>query len=137
MGPKGGVHGATLGLQEKFGVARVFDTSLSEEGIVGRAVGMALAGLMPVAEIQFRKYADPAAEQLNDCGTLRWRTHNRFAAPHRGAHAGRFLQVRRSMAQPDQRGAPGCMASGWQVAVPSNAQDAVGLLRARCAATTR
>ena len=81
VGPKGGVHGATLGLQEKYGVGRVFDTSLSEEGIVGRAVGLALAGLMPVAEIQFRKYADSAAEQLNDCGTLRWRTANRFAAP--------------------------------------------------------
>ena len=81
VGPKGGVHGATLGLQEKYGAARVFDTSLSEEGIIGRAVGMALAGLLPVAEIQFRKYAEPAAEQLNDCGTLRWRTHNRFAAP--------------------------------------------------------
>ena len=36
---------------------------------------------MPVAEIQFRKYADPAAEQLNNCGTMRWRTANRFAAP--------------------------------------------------------
>src|SRR4029077_18549041 len=65
VGPKGGVHGATLGLQDKYGAARVFDTSLSEEGIIGRAVGMALAGLLPVAEIQFRKYADPAAEQLN------------------------------------------------------------------------
>ena len=42
---------------------------------------MAAAGLMPVPEIQFRKYADPAAEQLNDCGTMRWRTANRFAAP--------------------------------------------------------
>ena len=81
VGRKGGVHAATLGLQEKFGVARVFDTSLSEEGIIGRAVGMAAAGLMPVPEIQFRKYADPAAEQLNDCGTMRWRTVNRFAAP--------------------------------------------------------
>ena len=81
VGRKGGVHAATLGLQEKFGASRVFDTSLSEEGIIGRAVGMALAGLMPVPEIQFRKYADPAAEQLNDCGTMRWRTNNRFAAP--------------------------------------------------------
>src|SRR6185312_1450995 len=81
VGPKGGVHGATLGLQEKYGVERIFDTSLSEEGIIGRAVGMSLAGLARVEEIQFRKYADPAAEQLNDCGTMRWRTQNRFAAP--------------------------------------------------------
>ena len=81
VGRKGGVHAATLGLQKEFGIDRVFDTSLSEEGIIGRAVGMALAGLVPVPEIQFRKYADPAAEQLNDCGTMRWRTANRFAAP--------------------------------------------------------
>jgi 2-oxoisovalerate dehydrogenase E1 component len=81
VGPKGGVHAVTLGLQEKFGVDRVFDTSLNEEGIVGRAVGMALAGLMPVPEIQFRKYAEPATEQINDCGTMRWRTANRFSAP--------------------------------------------------------
>ncbi|MGH6783378.1 MAG: thiamine pyrophosphate-dependent enzyme, partial [Sphingomicrobium sp.] len=81
VGPKGGVHAVTLGLQERFGVERVFDTSLNEEGIVGRAVGMALAGLMPVPEIQFRKYAEPATEQIHDCGTMRWRTANRFAAP--------------------------------------------------------
>src|SRR6202451_2440591 len=88
VGRKGGVHAATLGLQDKFGVERVFDTSLSEEGIIGRAVGMALAGLMPVPEIQFRKYAEPAAEQLNDCGSMRWRTANRFAAPLVGRMAG-------------------------------------------------
>ena len=81
VGPKGGVHAVTLGLQDKHGDKRVFDTSLSEEGIIGRAVGMAMAGLVPVPEIQFRKYADPAVEQLNDCGTMRWRTNNRFAAP--------------------------------------------------------
>src|SRR5690606_22309961 len=80
IGPKGGVHAVTMGLQEKFGPKRVFDTSLSEEGIIGRAVGMALAGLVPVPEIQFRKYAEPATEQINDCGTIRWRTNNRFAA---------------------------------------------------------
>src|SRR4029450_13087058 len=81
VGVKGGVHLVTEGLQKEFGVGRVFDTSLSEEGIVGRAVGMAVAGLMPVAEIQFRKYADPAHEQLNNCCTMRWRTANRFCAP--------------------------------------------------------
>ena len=81
VGRKGGVHLVTEGLQKQFGAERVFDTSLSEEAIIGRAVAMAISGLMPVAEIQFRKYADPATEQLNNCGTMRWRTANRFAAP--------------------------------------------------------
>ncbi len=103
VGRKGGVHAATLGLQERFGEDRVFDTSLSEEGIIGRAVGMALAGLVPVPEIQFRKYAEPAAEQLHDCGTIRWRTPTICRADG-GAHAGRLPQVRRSLAQPVQRG---------------------------------
>ncbi len=129
VGPKGGVHAATMGLQETYGAARVFDTSLSEEGIIGRSVGMALAGLMPVAEIQFRKYADPAMEQLNNCGTIRWRTHNRFSAPIVVRMPGGFFKV----------GDPWhsvcnevlfAHAVGWQVAFPSNAEDAVGLLRA-------
>ena len=81
VGLKGGVHAVTLGLQEQFGERRVYDTGLSEEAIIGRAAGMSLAGLLPVPEIQFRKYADPATEQLNNCGTLRWRTANRFASP--------------------------------------------------------
>ncbi len=129
VGPKGGVHAATMGLQEEFGEARVFDTSLSEEGIIGRSVGMALAGLMPVAEIQFRKYADPAAEQLNNCGTIRWRTANRFAAPIVVRMPGGYFKC----------GDPWHSVSGevlwahavgWQVCFPSNAEDAVGLLRA-------
>jgi 2-oxoisovalerate dehydrogenase E1 component len=128
VGPKGGVHGATLGLQDKYGVARVFDTSLSEEGIIGRAVGMALAGLRPVAEIQFRKYADPAAEQLNDCGTLRWRTHNRFAAPVVVRMPGGFFKCGDPWHSQTNEVAF-VHAIGWQVAVPSNAEDAVGLLR--------
>lgn len=129
VGPKGGVHAATMGLQETFGVGRVFDTSLSEEGIVGRAVGMALCGLMPVTEIQFRKYVDPATEQINNCGTIRWRTANKFAAPIVVRIPGGFFKC----------GDPWHSVSGeviwahaigWQVAYPSNAEDAVGLLRA-------
>ncbi len=128
IGPKGGVHAVTLGLQDKYGIGRVFDTSLSEEGIIGRAVGLALAGLMPVPEIQFRKYAEPALEQINDCGTMRWRTANRFAAPmvlripvgffkcgdpwHSQTNEVQFVHN-----------------PGWLVAAPSNAEDAVGLLR--------
>lgn len=129
VGPKGGVHGATLGLQERHGAARVFDTSLSEEGIIGRAVGLALAGLLPVPEIQFRKYADPATEQLNDCGTMRWRTANRFAAPMVVRMPVGFLKCGDPWHSQTNEVA-WVHGIGWRVAVPSNAEDAVGLLRA-------
>ena len=129
IGPKGGVHGVTLGLQERFGAARVFDTSLSEEGIIGRAVGMALAGLMPVPEIQFRKYAEPATEQINDCGTMRWRTNNRFAAPMVVRVPGGFFKCGDPWHSQTNEVAF-VHNPGWKVAVPSNAEDAVGLLRA-------
>jgi 2-oxoisovalerate dehydrogenase E1 component len=128
VGPKGGVHGATLGLQEKHGNARVFDTSLSEEGIIGRAVGLALSGLLPVPEIQFRKYADPATEQLNDCGTMRWRTGNRFAAPMVVRIPGGFFKCGDPWHSQTNEVA-WVHGIGWRVAVPSNAQDAAGLLR--------
>jgi 2-oxoisovalerate dehydrogenase E1 component len=128
VGRKGGVHAATLGLQEKFGSGRVFDTSLSEEGIIGRAVGMAAAGLMPVPEIQFRKYADPAAEQLNDCGTMRWRTVNRFAAPMVVRIPGGFFKCGDPWHSQSNE-VQWVHGLGWRVAMPSNAQDAVGLLR--------
>ena len=128
VGAKGGVHAATMDLQSEFGKDRVFDTSLSEEGIIGRSVGLAYAGLMPVAEIQFRKYADPATEQLNNCGTTRWRTANRFAAPIVVRMPGGFAKCGdpwHSMCNEVQF----IHAIGWQVAFPSNAEDAVGLLR--------
>lgn len=129
IGPKGGVHAVTLGLQDKFGAERVFDTSLSEEGIIGRAVGMALAGLMPVPEIQFRKYAEPATEQINDCGTMRWRTNNRFAAPMVVRIPGGFFKCGDPWHSQTNEVAF-VHNPGWKVAVPSNAEDAVGLLRA-------
>ena len=129
VGVKGGVHGATRDMQTHFGVERVFDTSLSEEGIIGRSVGMALAGLLPVPEIQFRKYADPAYEQIDDLGTLRWRTANNFAAP---------IIIRIPVGFSKKTGDPWHSVSGeaiyahtlgWRIAYPSNAADAVGLLR--------
>ena len=129
VGPKGGVHAVTLGLQDKFGAERVFDTSLSEEGIIGRAVGMALAGLVPVPEIQFRKYADPACEQLNDCGTMRWRTNNRFAAPIVVRIPGGFFKCGDPWHSQTNE-VQFVHSPGWKVAVPSNAEDAAGLLRA-------
>jgi len=129
VGVKGGVHGATIDMQIKFGAARVFDTSLSEEGIIGRSIGLALAGLLPVPEIQFRKYADPAHEQISDAGTLRWRTAGKFAVP---------MVVRIPVGHGKKTGDPWHSMSGeavyahtlgWRIAFPSNAEDAAGLLR--------
>lgn len=129
VGVKGGVHGATRDLQLHFGRERVFDTSLSEEGIIGRSIGLAFAGLLPVPEIQFRKYADPAYEQLCDIGTIRWRTTNHFAAP---------MVVRIPVGHGKTTGDPWHSVTGeaiyahtpgWRIAYPSNAEDAVGLLR--------
>ncbi|HET7316730.1 MAG TPA: dehydrogenase E1 component subunit alpha/beta [Sphingomicrobium sp.] len=128
IGPKGGVHAVTLGLQEKFGRERVFDTSLNEEGIVGRAVGMALAGLMPVPEIQFRKYSEPATEQIHDTGTMRWRTNNRYAAPMVLRIPGGFFKCGDPWHSQTNE-VEFVHNPGWKVAVPSNAEDAVGLLR--------
>ena len=130
VGVKGGVHLVTEGLRKRFGNARVFDTSLSEEGIIGRAVGMAVSGLMPVAEIQFRKYADPATEQLNNCGTMRWRTNNQFAAPIVVRMPGGFGKDVGDPWHSLSSEVTWAHAIGWQVLVPSNAADAVGLLRA-------
>jgi 2-oxoisovalerate dehydrogenase E1 component len=128
VGAKGGVHAVTLGLQDKYSKDRVFDTSLSEEGIIGRAMGMSLAGLLPVPEIQFRKYADPAEEQLNDVGSMRWRTNNRFAAPMVVRMAGGYFGCGDPWHSQTAE-VKWVHAIGWQVAIPSNAQDAVGLLR--------
>ncbi|MFU8771665.1 MAG: alpha-ketoacid dehydrogenase subunit beta, partial [Anaerolineales bacterium] len=97
--------------------------------ILGRSIGMALAGLLPLPEIQFRKYADPAYEQIVDLGTLRWRTANNFAAP---------VVVRIPVGYGKKTGDPWHSVSGeaiyahtlgWRIAYPSNASDAVGLLR--------
>lgn len=133
VGPRGGVHRATVGLQKEFGAARVFDTSLNEEGILGRALGLALAGLLPVPEIQFRRYADPAQNELDDIGTTRWRTANRFAAPMVVRMPLGFL-VKGFGALGDPWHSPTAEVvyahmPGWRIAFPSNAADAVGLLR--------
>ena len=64
VGVKGGVYGVTLGLQKTFGSARVFDTPLDEQTILGLALGTSLAGLLPVAEIQYLAYLHNAEDQL-------------------------------------------------------------------------
>src|SRR6056297_3890632 len=64
VGYEGGVFRVTQGLQEKYGAKRVFDSPLAESGIVGTAVGMAVAGMKPVVEMQFSGFAYPGFNQM-------------------------------------------------------------------------
>lgn len=82
VGVNGGVFRATVGLQQRFGPARVFDTPLSEALIAGMAVGLAVEGLRPVAEIQFAGFAYTTIDQLlNEAGRMRHRTLGRLSCP--------------------------------------------------------
>jgi pyruvate dehydrogenase E1 component beta subunit len=82
IGRTGGVFRITDGLREKYGENRVFDTPVAESGIVGAAFGMAIAGLRPVAEIQFLGFSYPAYDQIiNHVARIRNRSNHRFTAP--------------------------------------------------------
>jgi pyruvate dehydrogenase E1 component beta subunit len=82
VGVNGGVFRATVGLQQRFGPARVFDTPLAEALIAGMAVGLAVEGLRPVAEIQFAGFAYTTIDQLlNEAGRMRHRTLGRLSCP--------------------------------------------------------
>jgi 2-oxoisovalerate dehydrogenase E1 component beta subunit len=82
VGRFGGVFQVTVGLREEFGADRCIDTPLAESGIVGAAIGMALYGLRPVAEIQFGDYIYPAYDQIvNELAKIRYRSGGEYAAP--------------------------------------------------------
>ncbi|MBI5898814.1 MAG: alpha-ketoacid dehydrogenase subunit beta [Rhodocyclales bacterium] len=82
IGVNGGVFRATVGLQQRFGAARVIDTALAETAIAGTAVGMAAMGLKPVAEIQFSGFIYPTLDHIiNHASRLRHRTRGRLACP--------------------------------------------------------
>src|SRR5439155_1135922 len=82
VGPRGGVFRATDGLFDEFGEARVLDTPLAESGIVGVAIGLALAGLRPVAEIQFADFIHAAFDQLvSEAAKIHYRSNGDFEVP--------------------------------------------------------
>jgi 2-oxoisovalerate dehydrogenase E1 component beta subunit len=82
IGKDGGVFRATEGLLERFGPERVVDTPLNEVGIVGMAIGMALAGMRPVAEIEFSDFIYPAFDQIvSELAKMRYRSAGLFTAP--------------------------------------------------------
>ena len=82
VGMEGGVFRITEGMHERFGADRVIDTPLCETGIMGTAVGMAMAGLRPVAEIEFAGFVYPAFDQLiGHVARIRWRYRGHLTAP--------------------------------------------------------
>ena len=82
IGKNGGVFRVTEGLQAEFGAERVADTPLAENGIIGGAIGMALYGMRPIAEIQFVDFIYPAFDQIvSELAKLRWRSAGQYSCP--------------------------------------------------------
>ena len=128
VGYFGGVFRCTAGLQKKHGKTRVFDSPISEGGILGTAVGMGAYGLRPVVEIQFADYIYPAFDQLvSEAARLRYRSAGEFWAPLtvRAPCGGGILGGQTHSQSPE-----GIFThvSGLKTVMPSNPYDAKGLL---------
>jgi 2-oxoisovalerate dehydrogenase E1 component beta subunit len=129
VGARGGVFRISQGWMEEFGEQRVIDTPLAESGIVGIAIGMALHGLLPVAEIQFADFIHPAFDQVvSEAARMRYRSNGDFGVP---------MVIR----TPCGGGIHGALyhsqsieafyahLPGIKVVMPSTPADAAGLLR--------
>jgi 2-oxoisovalerate dehydrogenase E1 component beta subunit len=128
VGYFGGVFRATAGLQAKYGKTRVFDTPITECGIVGVAIGMGAYGLRPVPEIQFADYIYPALDQLvSEAARLRYRSAGQFIAPLtvRSPFGGGIFGGQTHSQSPE-----GIFThvSGVKTVIPSTPYDAKGLL---------
>ncbi len=128
IGVNGGVFRATDGLYKEFGGDRVVDTPLSETGIVGAAIGMALYGLKPVAEIQFLDFIYPAFDQIvSELAKFRYRSGGQYPchvvirAPYGGGIKGGLYHSQSTEAY-------FCHTAGLKVVIPSTPADAKGLL---------
>ncbi len=130
VGIHGGVFRATEGLQKRFGAERVIDTPIAELGIAGVAIGAALNGMRPVAEIQFADYIHPAYDQIvNEAAKIRYRSNGAYGcpivirAPFGGGIHGALYHSQ-------------CVEAlffhvpGLKIVAPSNPRDTKGLLKA-------
>ena len=130
VGYFGGVFRCTDGLQRKYGEHRCIDTPIAEGGIIGTAIGMAVNGLRPVAEIQFADYIYPGFDQVvSELARIRYRSAGDFAAPMTiRTPCGGGIRGGQTHSQSPE----GIFAhvSGIQVVMPSNPYDAKGLLLA-------
>jgi len=128
VGANGGVFRVTEGLQKRFGAHRVVDTPLAESGIIGTAIGLAMAGLRPVPEIQFEGFLGPAYDQIcSHAARMRTRTRGAFPVPLTirvpvggGIHAPELHS--------DSPEAIYAHTPGLKVVMPSSPYDAKGLL---------
>ena len=128
VGRFGGVFRATAGLFERFGGERVIDTPLSEGGIIGTAIGMALYGMRPIAEIQFADFIFPGYDQIvSEMAKIRYRSGGHFASPVvvRTPFGG---GIRGGLYHSQSPEALFAHIAGLKVVVPSNPHDAKGLL---------
>ncbi len=126
----GGVFRCTAGLQAKYGKNRCFDTPINELGIVGTAVGMAAYGIKPIVEIQFADYVYPAYDQIvSEAARIRHRSGGDFTCPLviRMPAGGGIFGGQTHSQSPE---ALFTHVAGLKTVVPSNPQDAKGLLLA-------